>query len=764
MIEKMFSEEQMREARRYALCLIGENPGFKAFAVNMLDYMGEEFCPHLKELYKEHSNFLFEEGLPQDDLRWVDSLDDFEILSWFENFKQREQKEKEARKARFSENIDELQFLVDKYRNSKEFQEMLDFVGKFKHLAPYNAMLVEMQKPGARMVMKAKEWVSFDRMVKPNAQQLIILRQFGPIQCVFELSDTEPIPGRPVTEEAELLERFNKSLMSAEGDIPQYLLQRLIDNLPSYGVYLDKSFNAANTYGGYIKPYRHQIQIPLGLTLKVMHDSQFLISVNRNQKPVDQFQTICHELGHLFCRHQSYDPNKKRDLSIKEREFEAETVAWLVCKRHGIKNPSEEYLAGYAPTGEIPMCSTDYVLKAVTEIEKMLKGTVYGHQSLWYSDNKDFKNFVNAVRQHKNEKKSNSPIVAKTKTASCFEVPLQPLPFATNPNQVIYVEKEYNEKINRFILEHYYSIKNRFREAGREFIYIPKLVEELRDKAVRQYNVPYAEGYKDLSIGSDCLLQFLSRPSQRESFSPSLVFFTSARDKSGNSHQCKGIALNPDSEYLKCDDLSFALADINRYSKVEKESYDDLSAAYSDSLSFASVDAQRPFSSDILSMLDEAKSIVEKLRKSGVEEYVLEQMILGEQKLSHLHITKDYRIFLTDYDNTEITMGPLPKTVFLFFLRHEEGVRFKYLVDYKEELKDLYHDIVKDFYSESSATLSIDNLTNPTNNSINENCSRIRKAFISKFNERLAQNYFIVGDRTEAKRITLPRNLVVWDE
>lgn len=105
-------------------------------------------------------------------------------------------------------------------------------------------------------------------------------------------------------------------------------------------------------------------------------NSRFIISVNKNQERIVQFHTICHELGHLFCYHQFYTESKRRKLTIKEREFEAETVAWLVCKRHGIYNPSEEYLASYAPLGEIPICSTDLIMKAVAEIERMMESPI----------------------------------------------------------------------------------------------------------------------------------------------------------------------------------------------------------------------------------------------------------------------------------------------------------------------------------------------------------------------------------------------------
>ncbi len=403
--ETIYSEIQLQEARRYAVCIIGEATSFNEFAVNMLDYAGEGFLPYLRDFYKEMSPLLFSQGLPQDDHKYIDSLPDNMILSWFYSFRARQEKLNEKRQDDFNENIDELQFLVESYRKSEDFQKMLDFVGKFYYLAPFNAMLVEMQKPGARIVLKGKEWAKYGRKVKPNAQKLITMRLFGPIQCMFDLSDTEAIPGHPESEESEILERFDKMFKKTMGVIEKKTMDNLIDNLPSYGIYLDVSFNASNTYGGYIKRYKHEIKVPLNKENSWRTDSQFLISVNRTQTPTEQFHTICHELGHLFCHHHAYDPKKERRLTLKEREFEAETVAWLVCKRHGVINPSEEYLATYAPEGEIPICSTDFILKAVTEIEKMLNGKVYAKKSLWYKEDDYFKDHIDYLMKMQKEKK-----------------------------------------------------------------------------------------------------------------------------------------------------------------------------------------------------------------------------------------------------------------------------------------------------------------------------------------------------------------------
>ena len=58
---------------------------------------------------------------------------------------------------------------------------------------------------------------------------------------------------------------------------------------------------------------------------------------------------------------------------------------------------------------------------------------------------------------------------------------------------------------------------------------------------------------------------------------------------------------------------------------------------------------------------------------------------------------------------------------------------------------------------------SIEDVTNPMLNSINEKCARIRATFVGQFDEYMAKSYFVDGARGEAKRIALDRNLVVWE-
>ena len=131
-------------------------------------------------------------------------------------------------------------------------------------------------------------------------------------------------------------------------------------------------------------------------------------------------------------------------------------------------------------------------------------------------------------------------------------------------------------------------------------------------------------------------------------------------------------------------------------------------------------------------------------------------------KLSRLTIAKDGTILLADYQK-EVKMEPIVKAVFLLFLKHPEGIAFKYLPDYRKELTDLYQKI-KPFGLTEKAIRSIEDVTNPLLNSINEKCSRVRAAFLPEVDSTLLEQYIVTGKGGEVKKIALPRNLVVWEE
>ena len=163
------------------------------------------------------------------------------------------------------------------------------------------------------------------------------------------------------------------------------------------------------------------------------------------------------------------------------------------------------------------------------------------------------------------------------------------------------------------------------------------------------------------------------------------------------------------------------------------------------------------------------------LRSIGVS--VLEELRIeaAKSRLSRMLITADYRIILVDYDNKEVEMPPVHKAVYLLFLNHPEGIEFKKLCEYREDLLQYYMATAK-LMDKQSITESVDMLVNPLNNSINEKCSRIKSIFLSMMDQYTA-NYYIISGHTQKhfagsskvwyerlKNIKIPRELVIREE
>ena len=170
------------------------------------------------------------------------------------------------------------------------------------------------------------------------------------------------------------------------------------------------------------------------------------------------------------------------------------------------------------------------------------------------------------------------------------------------------------------------------------------------------------------------------------------------------------------------------------------------------------------YEGDVEEVMQEIADRLNLLRSHGVSEMAIRALFENHRELSRLVVTADFRIILPDYNNMEIKMEPLPKSLWLLYLRHPEGLRFKDLQDYRAEFLRIYSAVTR--RNDLTAVMeSIDRLLDPTHNAINENCSRIKAAFISQFDDGLARHYYIARDEKRykvplAKGISLDRSLV----
>ena len=176
----------------------------------------------------------------------------------------------------------------------------------------------------------------------------------------------------------------------------------------------------------------------------------------------------------------------------------------------------------------------------------------------------------------------------------------------------------------------------------------------------------------------------------------------------------------------------------------------------------------------------ELKRLVNQLQEEGRTDLLLHaigvplleelRIEAAKGRLSRLVITKDYRFILEDYQK-EVELQPVHKAVYLLFLAHPEGIEFKRLADYRDELLHYYMATGK-VLDKEKVIESVDHLVNPLDNAINEKCSRIKKVFLSMMDEYTA-SYYIISSHTQKhiagssriwyerlKVITLPRELV----
>ncbi len=266
--------------------------------------------------------------------------------------------------------LDELFAEARAFRTSADFLGLFKFIRRFPTFAPYNGFLLHVQKPGAEYVASVRDWkLRFNRTIKPGARPLVILVPFGPVGFVYDLPDTEgpdPVPDA-------ILNPFR-----TDGVLPDGVYDKTLANLFRDRVRHEAS-DMGNTLAGQIQPagpkdfiFRQRLKPKDTVKLKAL----YVMLVNQNLEQAARYATLVHELGHLYCGHlgtpdDTWWPDRVR-TGPREAEFEAESVAWLVCERVGIRNPSAEYLSAYLKDGrDVPEISIEAVFKAAGYIETM---------------------------------------------------------------------------------------------------------------------------------------------------------------------------------------------------------------------------------------------------------------------------------------------------------------------------------------------------------------------------------------------------------
>ena len=126
-------------------------------------------------------------------------------------------------------------------------------------------------------------------------------------------------------------------------------------------------------------------------------------------------------------------------------------------------------------------------------------------------------------------------------------------------------------------------------------------------------------------------------------------------------------------------------------------------------------------------------------------------------------VNGDMRIVLPEYDEMEIPMPAMCRTLYILFMRQRsqgQGIVLKSIDEYRDDILDIYS-LVKPGASERRVEQSVDNLCDPGSESLNQMISRVNRCIRNVITDKeLAKSYVIAGKKGEAYTIGLPPELL----
>lgn len=244
------------------------------------------------------------------------------------------------------------------YRTSAAYKELLDFVVRLRNFAPFNAMLLQVQKPGLTYAASAADWwTRFGRKPKEGARPLLIMWPFGPVALVYDVMDTE---GKELPQDV--------ASFFAHGAIGEIEIGAFRQRTTQKSIFWD-DLDAGDGKAGSIRCVQRATQ--------PKQSNIYRMLVNKSHAPAVRFATLAHELAHLFLGH--LGPDKALGVPLRQRpdhrwrELEAESVAFIVCARNGVISKSETYLRDFVDqnttVGDLDIYQ---VMRAAGHIETLL--------------------------------------------------------------------------------------------------------------------------------------------------------------------------------------------------------------------------------------------------------------------------------------------------------------------------------------------------------------------------------------------------------
>ena len=331
-----------------------------------------------------------------------------------------------------------------------------------------------------------------------------------------------------------------------------------------------------------------------------------------------------------------------------------------------------------------------------------------------------------------------------------YELELRSLPYAMADNQVIYVESDYNPRVNEFLKKNYWKVRQLFRRELLEFIYIPA-----------EYNHAMEEGPASKEWLSNRLPMSREFIAQRKpDLTTGEVFNENAAiDAIPPSCICNGFGYSMgynlyfDAYHLDLngkDDDSWLMLQFQQiaesYSRKKSQRWEHLYGDY-----------------EVQSMLYEVERLQRALRVKGVIPEVFDQITQSLNRELSLVVTSNARLIIPELNGKELVMNPITRTLYLLILSHPEGIHPDAIVGHWNEMLRVYGGLTH-FDDKTHIERVVETLCKEDKVSLYSTVSHLRQNLVSDLGPKIAGDYAIIRDKDKLYHITIDRSRVMWED
>lgn len=247
-----------------------------------------------------------------------------------------------VRKKLASELVEQLKKETIALFESQRYREYLDMLSKFYSYSARNCLLIMLQNPDATKVAGLKKWEKeFERRVKPGEKGIRIL---APMRIKKEVkpdgADHERNTEKTEKEVVGFKVAYVFDVSQTTGKALPAIYKPLEGMVPE--------FERLKTAVEMASPYKIVYRNIDGGAEGLCSYKQKKIYIQTGMSEENTLRVLVHEVAHASLHNPELDTEHKIDR--KTREVQAESVAYVTCKRLGIdaEESSVGYVAGWS--------------------------------------------------------------------------------------------------------------------------------------------------------------------------------------------------------------------------------------------------------------------------------------------------------------------------------------------------------------------------------------------------------------------------------